>query len=138
MGQNVCFKCGRPRHFVKECPQGVDSMGGPQAQSRVFTLNQEEACKSLEIIQGTVTVNDYLVDGLFDSGASYSFISYDCAKQLGLAVDTLLYDLCVSTPTGMKISTSTVCLNCIIRYAHCYAMLDLIYMPSMILMLSLV
>ncbi|XP_028755913.1 uncharacterized protein LOC114715283 [Neltuma alba] len=99
MGQSMFFRCRQPRHFARECPQGVDSTGRPQAEDRVFTLSREEAHKLPEMIRDTVTVNGYLVDTLFDSDTSHSFISYDCARCLGLA------------------------------YAHCYTMLDLICMP---------
>ncbi|KAF7811920.1 putative TIR-NBS-LRR resistance protein [Senna tora] len=62
-------------------------------------------------------------------GASHSFISYDCVKRLGLTINVLPYDLSISTPTGMKIVTSDVCLNCIVQFNHCYTTIDLICMP---------
>ncbi|XP_028768478.1 uncharacterized protein LOC114726079 [Neltuma alba] len=74
-------------------------------------------------------MDSYLVDALFDLGASHLFISYDYARCLGLAVDTLLYDLCVSTLIGARILTSIVCLNCIVQYTYCCTMLDLVCMP---------
>ncbi|KAF7835508.1 uncharacterized protein G2W53_010367 [Senna tora] len=61
-------------------------------------------------------------------GASHSFIPYDCVKRLGLTINVLPYDLSISTPTGKKIVTSDVCLNCIVQFNHCYTTIDLICM----------
>ncbi|XP_028806055.1 uncharacterized protein LOC114760913 [Neltuma alba] len=118
----------KPGHYIRECPFNMDG-SRPQAQGRVFALTKEEADKSPEMIQGMIQVNNYLVHAMFDSGASHSFVSYECAKRIGLAVNTLLYDLCVATPTGTKVYTFDVCLNCIVQYAHCCTTLDLICMP---------
>ncbi|XP_028791647.1 uncharacterized protein LOC114747477 [Neltuma alba] len=128
MGQNVCFRCGKPGYYIRECPFNVDG-SRPQAQGRVFAITREEADKSPEMIQGTIQVNNYLVHAIFGSGASHSFVLYECVKRIGLAINTLLYDLCVATPMGTKVYMSDVCLNCIVRYGHCCTTLDLICMP---------
>lgn len=57
------------------------------------------------------------------------FISYACVRSLGLAKSKLTYDLSLSTPTGSKVVTSHVCLNCTIQSHHCHTTLDWIYMP---------
>ena len=49
---------------------------------------------------------------LFDSGATHSFISIDCAKKLNLPVRELDVELVVSTPTKGTIVTSSMCAEC--------------------------
>ncbi|XP_028756710.1 uncharacterized protein LOC114715961 [Neltuma alba] len=106
--------------------QGVPDSSRLMSEGRVFALNKEEARRSPEMIQGTISVNDCLVHAIFDSGASHSYISYDYIRHLGLTIDALPHDLYFSTPTDAKVLTSSVCLNCIARYAHYCIMLDLI------------
>ena len=61
------------------------------------------------MIQGMVSIRGHSVEVLFDSGATHSFISYDCAKKLGLTLSTLSYDLKVTTPSGAEFVTAHVC-----------------------------
>jgi len=49
---------------------------------------------------------------LFDSGASYSFISHDCVKKLGLSTRDLGCELIVSTPASGQVSTNYACVGC--------------------------
>ena len=39
------------------------------------------------VMSGTFSVNEYLVTVLFDSGASHTFISKECAIRLGLKIE---------------------------------------------------
>ena len=81
------------------------------------------------MIQGIIYLNNHSVIAMFDSGASHSFVSYECAKRLGLTISKLHYSICVTTPTNAKVVTSYVCLNNAIRYEYCCTTLDLICMP---------
>ena len=92
-------------------------------------MMHEEAQKSPEMIQGTILFHGKTVHTLFDSGASHSFISYDCMKQLGLCIYKLPYDLNVSTPMGVKTVTTDVCLNCVINVEGHESVVDLICLP---------
>ncbi|XP_028800667.1 replication protein A 70 kDa DNA-binding subunit C-like [Neltuma alba] len=49
-GQNVCYTCGKPGHFSRECPQNTEQ-SRPRTQGRVFAITREEARKSPEMIQ---------------------------------------------------------------------------------------
>ena len=53
-----------------------------QNQGRVFALTNEEARKSPEMVQGIISLNGNLLQALFDSGASHSFIANDCTRRL--------------------------------------------------------
>ena len=46
---------------------------------------------------------------LFDSGASHSFISGSCVKELGLEVETLEKLLHVSSLLGTRVSVDMIC-----------------------------
>ena len=49
---------------------------------------------------------------LFDSGASHSFITASCVKELGLEVKTLEKSLYVSSPLGTRVSVDMICQDC--------------------------
>ncbi|XP_022857992.1 uncharacterized protein LOC111378931, partial [Olea europaea var. sylvestris] len=44
LGKNICFKCGKSRHFVKECPQNYTQKAGDdtKGKARVFSLSRQE------------------------------------------------------------------------------------------------
>ena len=49
---------------------------------------------------------------LFDSGASHSFITESCVKELGLKVETLEKLLYVSSPLRTRVSVNLICRDC--------------------------
>lgn len=56
-------------------------------------------------------MNSKALTVLYDSSATYSFISLDCVNKLQLPVSQLPYDLLVSTPTDRPIRASQVCMK---------------------------
>ena len=66
---------------------------------------------------------------MYDSGASHSFIAYNCVRRLGLSVHKFPYDLVVSTPTGVKVVTADGCLSCVINAEGHESIVDLICLP---------
>ena len=49
---------------------------------------------------------------MFDSGASHSFITASCEKDLSLEVETLEEPLHVSSPLGIKVNVDKICRDC--------------------------
>ena len=49
---------------------------------------------------------------LFDSGASHSFLTASCVKDLGLEVETLEKSLHLSSPIGIRVRVDQICQNC--------------------------
>ncbi|CAL0304657.1 unnamed protein product [Lupinus luteus] len=92
-------------------------------------MNGSEAGDADGLIQGTCLVNDVPLFVLFDSGATHSFISCDCVKQLGLQVDSLPFDLIVSTPTNAHVILSTLCSRCPVVVNNRTFLIDLICLP---------
>ena len=46
---------------------------------------------------------------LFDSGASHSFVTASCVKDLGLEIETLEKQLYVNSPIGTRVSIDMIC-----------------------------
>ena len=103
--------------------------GRPKVPSRVFAMSGSEAAASDDLIQGKCLIADKLLDVLYDSGATHSFISHACVERLGLCATELPYDMVVSTSTNEPVTTSRVCLKCPITVEGRYFMADLICLP---------
>ena len=50
----------------------------------MFAMSSSEVATSDYLTQGKCIIRDRLVDVLYDSRATYSFISFDCVKSLYL------------------------------------------------------
>ena len=92
-------------------------------------MSGSEAAASDNLIQGKCLIADKLLDVLYDSGATHSFISHACVERLGLCATELPYDMVVSTPTNEPVTTSRVCLKCPIIVEGRSFMADLICLP---------
>ena len=75
-------------------------------------MSGSEAAASDDLIQVKCLVVDKLLDVLYDSGATHSFISHACVERLGLCTTEFPYHMVVSTPTNEPVTTSRVCLKC--------------------------
>ena len=62
---------------------------------------------------------------LFDSGASHSFISASCVKELGLEVETLEKLLHVSSLLGTRVSVDMICQDCELEISGILLTVDL-------------
>ena len=64
-----------------------------------------------DVVTGILLVDSHEAFVLFDSGASYSFVSLEFARSAGLSLQTISESVVVSSPGGL-ISSSTVCPGC--------------------------
>jgi hypothetical protein len=62
-------------------------------------------------VTGTISVDSFVAHALFNSGASYSFVSEDFVSRAGLSVPRLDHPLFVSSANG-SISSCSVCQEC--------------------------
>ena len=62
---------------------------------------------------------------LFDYGASHSFITVLCVKELGLEVETLEKPLHMSSPLGTRVRVDKICRDCELEISRILLMVDL-------------
>ncbi|XP_027364408.1 uncharacterized protein LOC113871518 [Abrus precatorius] len=92
-------------------------------------MSGEETSQSNTMIQGKCFINGNTLDILYDSRASYSYISEVCMRQLNLLITVLPYDLIVSTPSSNSIIIARACLNCLIVVEGKYIFVNLFCLP---------
>ncbi|XP_027356797.1 uncharacterized protein LOC113866108 [Abrus precatorius] len=141
-----CDNCGKLRHTVNVClialkksgsasisqrPESRGSTGlKPSIPGKVFAISRADASQSEELIRGKCVVKGILLDVLFDSGATQSFVSMDYVKCLDLHVIELLCNVVVTNPTSKPVISSWVCLGySVIVYSRDFD-IDLICLPS--------
>ncbi|XP_016178190.1 uncharacterized protein LOC107620567 [Arachis ipaensis] len=97
--QSGCFNYGFPGHIARDCTQGKNpNAGHSQHQGRVFAVNAKDTSKADPLMRGIYLFGDKSLIVLYDTGASYSFISFAKVEELGLKVSELPFDLHVHTP----------------------------------------
>jgi len=142
--------CGREGHFGRDCPtlrravarpspqtpsqtsgQTQQRRGGsrPQATGRVFTMTGSEAAGSGNLMIGCCLISGKSCCVLFDSGATHSFVSESCVRELSLLVCELQFDLVVSTPASGLVRTSSVCSRCPVEVEGRVYKVNLICLP---------
>ena len=52
------------------------------------------------VMAGMFSINDHLVNVLFDTGASHTFISKECAIRLGLEIENMPSPYNIHSPGG--------------------------------------
>jgi hypothetical protein len=129
------FICQKPGYLSWQCldkdekPAEEDKKKN-QVRGRVYTLSAEEVDHSKDLIQGMGLIKSKPVNILFDSGATHSFNSVECAKRVYFPVSKLPYEVLVSTPSEAKICTTTMCSPVFLDFQGKTFCLDLYYLPT--------
>ncbi|XP_061340226.1 uncharacterized protein LOC133286788 [Gastrolobium bilobum] len=61
-GRGVCFKCGKPGHMLRNCPQnqGQNSLNQPITRVRVFTLDGQKEDQASNLVQDVILGMNWL------------------------------------------------------------------------------
>src|ERR1044071_3127810 len=122
----VCFKCGLPGHYYRQCPQvlmaprhfrpkpskkpTIKAFPAKPSSTSSGCVNQisiEETTAASDVILGTLPVNHVPASVLFDPGASPSFMSESYALRHEFAFEEMFSPMIIQTP-GSKWQTSRV------------------------------
>ncbi|KAK1435339.1 hypothetical protein QVD17_01100 [Tagetes erecta] len=127
---NVCYNCNRPGHLRSQCPQlqrgdgnkmyhkPVQAIGGikkeesSNARGRAFQITAEEAKVIPDVVTGTFPINNFPAHVLFDSGASYSFVSRDFSNSFKLPTIKLINPLVIEIADSKRLIVWDVYPNC--------------------------
>lgn len=86
-----CHLCQKPNHLANNCPErknrnprnnNNNQVGRPTAQGRVYHIGGEGEKDHSELIKGECEIYGKLFPVLFNSGATHSFISWECVNSL--------------------------------------------------------
>jgi len=100
-------------------------------------MNGTEVVRSQDLIQGKCIINGHLVNVLYDSGATYPFISHNCVKCLKLPIFLLPYNLSMSSPINVSVITSLACTNCHSSIGNRNFSINLICLPFSLIVLGM-
>ena len=129
--------CDQTGHYARHCPNKKPAGGAPtkklvgdrpRASGRVFYLTTTKATQSGNLVQTTCLLFNHEVVVLYDLGATHSFVSNECVRRLGLVMQELGCELIVATSDG-EVSTTSVCVGCLMEVAGRRFKVNLICLP---------
>ena len=147
----TCFACGQPGHKAAECPDRkypAQTPGGARyppasgsrtpagktpagsTRGRLTHLSAEEAQTAPDVVYGMFIVHGARASVLFDSGATYSYVSSDFALKHKLPVIPRPEAIHTTSPLG-RFTSTRMCKGVTIAIEGYPFLADLTLLPTM-------
>ena len=97
-----------PKQGQQSSQQGQKQQVAHFKPGQVHYTTLEGIPEGAPVMAGTFSVNDRPVTVLFDSGASHTFISKECAVRLGLKIESMPKPYQIYSPGGKLITNQFV------------------------------
>ncbi|GJT11154.1 putative reverse transcriptase domain-containing protein [Tanacetum coccineum] len=115
----VCFECGAPGHFRKDCPQWKNkNQGNGNAVARAYAVGVAGQNPNNNVVTGTFLLNNRCASILFDTGADRSFVSTQFSTLINITPTTLDHGYNVELADGRIIWVNTVLLGCTLNFLN--------------------
>ncbi|KAI3740651.1 hypothetical protein L2E82_31121 [Cichorium intybus] len=104
---------GCPRKGGETMVSTAQKKTEPQkVKTRAFQLTREEAKETQDVVSGTLLINQMPAYVLFDSGATYSFVSHEFGLKFNVPLEPLDYVCEVELASGKKVEIKHVYRGC--------------------------
>ena len=97
-----------PKQGQQSDPQSQKQQVAHFKPGQVHYTTLEGLPEGAPVMSGTFSGNEYPVTILFDSGASHTFISKECAIRLGLKIESMPKPYHIHSPGGKLITNQFV------------------------------
>nr|GEW05843.1 putative reverse transcriptase domain-containing protein [Tanacetum cinerariifolium] len=118
---NICFECGAPGHYRKDCPKIKNQNHGnkariPEAIGKEYVVGGGNANSGPNTVTGTFLLNDHHAYMLIDLGADKSFISNTFSTLLDITPFALDVSYAVELVDGRTSESNTVLKGCTLGF----------------------